>query len=124
MLRRGEIYFVALAGSMGSEQAGRRPVVIVSADDLNAQPLTVVVIPGTEAANQATDYPTTVRVPAAETGLPMDTVFRCHQIRALDHRRFIDAATRRPVPVAGHMPPEKMKEIEEAILGTLDIFFE
>jgi mRNA interferase MazF len=121
---RGEIYFVTLAGSMGSEQAGRRPVLIVSADDLNARPLTVVVVPGTDAANLQMDFPSTVRVSKKETGLSMDTVFLCHQIRSLDHRRFIDAATRRPVPVAGHLSPERMRDVEDALLGTLDIFLE
>ena len=68
-LHRGDIYFVTLAGNMGSEQAGRRPVLIVSADAINALPLTVVVIPGTDAANQERDFMSTVRVPARETGL-------------------------------------------------------
>ena|SRR5438105_3697965 len=122
MVHRGDIYFVTLAGSMGSEQAGRRPVVIVSADAINMLPLPVVVIPGTDASNQERDFPSTVRVPARETGLPMDTVFRCHQIRALDPKRFIDAATRRPLPLAGAMPPERLKQIEDAILSTLDIY--
>jgi mRNA interferase MazF len=122
VLKRGEIYFVTLAGSMGSEQAGRRPVLIVSADALNVLPLTVVVVPGTDAANQEKDYLSTVKTHATETGLAMDTVWLCHQVRALDHRRFTDAATRRPVPRAGQMPPERMKEIEDAILATLEIY--
>jgi mRNA interferase MazF len=122
MLHRGDIYFVTLAGSMGSEQAGHRPVLVVSADAINALPLTVVVVPGTDAANQERDFPSTVRVSARETGLPTDTVFRCHQIRALDPMRFVDAATRRSVPLAGTLPPVRMREIEEAILSTLDIY--
>jgi mRNA interferase MazF len=122
MLHRGDIYFVTLAGSMGSEQAGRRPVLIMSADAINALPLTVVVVPGTDAANQGRDYPSTVRASAKETGLPMDTVFLCHQIRSLDQKRFIDAATRRSLPLGGTLPPERMKEVEEAILATLDIY--
>lgn len=56
MPRRGEIYFVTLAGSMGREQAGRRPVLVVSSDAINSLPLTVVVVPGTDAANRGTDY--------------------------------------------------------------------
>jgi mRNA interferase MazF len=122
MLQRGDIYFVTLAGSMGTEQAGRRPVLILSADAINALPLTVVVVPGTDSANQAKDYPSTVRVSAKETGLPMGTVFLCHQIRSLDQKRFVDAATRRPVALAGTLPPERMKEVEDAVLATLDIY--
>ncbi len=122
MARRGEIYFVTLAGSMGREQAGQRPVLVVSSDALNSLPLTVVVVPGTDAANQERDYASTVRVPAKETGLPMETLFLCHQIRALDHKRFVDPGTRRSIPAAGRMTPQRMREIENAILSTLDIF--
>jgi mRNA interferase MazF len=122
MLHRGDIYFVTLAGSMGAKQAGRRPVLILSADAINALPLKVVVVPGTDAVNQARDYPSTVRASAKETGLPMDTVFLCHQIRSLDQKWFIDGATRRPLRLVGTLPPDRMKEVEKALLATLDIY--
>jgi mRNA interferase MazF len=43
-VRRGEIYFVDLNPASGREQAGRRPVLVVSNDTLNARPLVVAVI--------------------------------------------------------------------------------
>lgn len=38
-VRRGEVYFIELSPTVGREQSGRRPVVIVSNDGLNAKPL-------------------------------------------------------------------------------------
>jgi mRNA interferase MazF len=88
MIRRGEIYFVDLNPVQGHEQAGRRPVLVVSDDAVNCQPLVVAVVIGTRSENLPRDYPTNVRLPAGEGGLPCDTVFLCFQLRALDHCRF------------------------------------
>lgn len=49
-IRRGEIYFVDLGPTIGREQSGRRPVVVVSRDEINVQPLVVMVVPGTRRA--------------------------------------------------------------------------
>ena len=44
MIRRGEIYFVNLNPTKGREQRGRRPVLVVSVDAINSQPLVVAVV--------------------------------------------------------------------------------
>src|SRR5438874_110596 len=88
MINRGNIYFVDLTPTKGREQTGRRPVLVVSSDAINRQPLVVTVVVGTDAANLPRDYPVNVRVTAAETGLLHDTVFLCFQIRSLDPQRF------------------------------------
>ena len=77
MISRGQIYFVDLNPTRGREQAGRRPVLVVSSDAINRQPLVVSVVVGTDAANVPRHYPTNVRVTARESGLPRDTVFLC-----------------------------------------------
>ena len=115
MISRGQIYFVNLNPSRGREQAGRRPVVVVSANAINRQPLVVTVVVGTDAKNVPRDYPTNVRVRAAETGLPKDTVFLCFQIRSLDHGRFGEAE------LAGFMPEERMAEVDRALGLVLEI---
>lgn len=114
MIRRGGIYFVTLGPTQGREQAGRRPVLVVSADAINRQPLVVTVVPGTEGRNVGHDYPTNVRVTAKETGLPTDSVFLCFQVRSLDPRRFVDARSGTAKPV-GSMPDAKMAEVENAL---------
>jgi mRNA interferase MazF len=88
MISRGQIYFVNLNPTRGREQAGRRPVLVVSADAINRQTLVVTVVVGTKASNVTRDYPTNVRVTGRETGLSYDTVFLCFQLRSLDPSRF------------------------------------
>jgi mRNA interferase MazF len=114
MISRGQIYLVDLAPTRGREQAGRRPVLVVSSDAINRQPLVVTVVVGTDARNVPRDYPTNVRVSAKETGLPRDTVFLCFQIRSLDPGRFVDRQTGLPAP-AGVMPAPRMAEVEAAL---------
>ena len=120
MARRGQIYFVDLDPTHGREQAGRRPVLVVSTDAINRQPLVVTVIVGTDAKNVPRDYPTNVRVTAAETGLPRDTVFLAFQVRSLDPGRFIAPRTRRPT-LAGVVPPTRMAEVEQALRLVLEL---
>ena len=114
MISRGQIYFVQLNPARGREQVGRRPVLVVSVDAINRQPLVVTVVVGTDARNVPRDYPTNVRVPAGETGLEIDTVFLCFQVRSLDPGRFLDPSTGIP-RLAGSMPASRMEEVDRAL---------
>ncbi len=60
----------------------------MSVNAINRLPLVVTVVIGTKGENVARDYPTNVRVSSAESGLPMETVFLCFQLRSLDPVRF------------------------------------
>ena len=105
---RGEVYFVNLNPAQGREQAGTRPVLVLSTDAINQLPLVVIVVVGTKGENITRDYPTNVRVPPAESGLPMETVFLCFQVRSLDPRRF-------PQQPAGRLSDEMMSKVENAV---------
>ena len=83
-IQRGEIYFVNLDPTQGREQAGMRPILVVSSNEINRRPLVVTGVVGTKGANIKRDYPSTVRVSAEASGLPMETVFLCFQFRSLD----------------------------------------
>jgi mRNA interferase MazF len=61
-IQPGEIYFVDLNPVRGREQAGNRPVLVLSIDAINQLPLVVTVVVGTKGANIRRDYPTNVRV--------------------------------------------------------------
>jgi mRNA interferase MazF len=87
-IERIEIYFVNLNPVAGREQAGNRPVLVLSRNAINKLPLVVTVVVGTKGANISRDYPTNVRVSPEESGLPMETVFLCFQVRSLDPKRF------------------------------------
>ncbi len=104
-IQRGEIYFVNLNPVQGREQAGQRPVLVLWIDEINRLPLVVTVVVGTKGENIERDYPTNVRVSPAESGLPIETVFLCFQIRSLDPRRF-------PEQSAGRLSEQAMSQIE------------
>ena len=107
-VQRGEIYFVNLNPVQGREQAGQRPVLVLSIDAINRLPLVVTVVVGTKGTNLPRDYPTTVRVSAADSGLPLETVFLCFQLRSLDASRF-------PATPAGRMTERVFGQIEDAV---------
>jgi mRNA interferase MazF len=107
-IARGESYMVNLNPVQGREQAGTRPVLVVSADAINQLPLVVTVMVGTKAANIARDYPTNVRVPPADSGLPIETVFLAFQLRSLDPGRF-------PASPSGRLTDAYLLLIEDAI---------
>jgi mRNA interferase MazF len=107
-IQRGEIYLVDLNPVKGREQAGRRPVLVLSIDAINNLPLVVTVVVGTKGENISRDYPTNVRVSSVESGLPMETVFLCFQIRSLDPKRF-------PEKPAGHISGATLKMVEDTV---------
>lgn len=89
-------------------------MLVVSSDSINRQPLVVTVIVGTDAANLSRDYPTNIRVSAAESGLPKDTVFLAFQLRSINPARFLH-------PPAGAIPPQRMVFVDEALRLVLAI---
>jgi mRNA interferase MazF len=114
VIRRGEIYEVDFDPVVGHEQAGTRPALVVSVDWMNRRPLVVVTIPGTHGRNATRDYRTNIRVPAAESGLPLETVFFGFQMRALDPTRFAAKPW-------GRLPAPRMAEVDEALRHVLGL---
>lgn len=114
---RGQIYLVDLNPTVGREQAGRRPVLVVSANAINQQPLVVTVIAGIDAGHTLREYRTNIRVSPEESGLPKETVFLAFQLRSLDPSRF-------PSHVVGMLSPARMMLVDEAlhlVLGLEDL---
>jgi mRNA interferase MazF len=107
-IQRGEIYFVNLNPVQGREQAGHRPVLVLSIDAINKLPLVVTVVVGTKGANINRDYPTNVRISSADSGLPIETVFLCFQVRSLDPKRFLDKP-------AGRISGETLRRVEDTV---------
>jgi mRNA interferase MazF len=64
---------------------------VISANAVNRLPLVVTVVIGTKADNITRDFPSNVRLASEETGLPIETVFLCFQVRSLDPTRFESA---------------------------------
>lgn len=114
MIRRGEIYFVDLNPVRGREQSGRRPVLVLSIDSIDKSPLVVTVVVGTKGENVPRDFPTNVRIAPEESGLPVETIFLCFQIRSIDSNRF-------PEKAAGKISDRTLEKIEDAVRHCLGL---
>jgi mRNA-degrading endonuclease toxin of MazEF toxin-antitoxin module len=81
-MKRGEIWLVGLDPTMGHEQKGRRPVLIVSPAAFNRVTRVPVVLPITSGG----DFARTAgfAVPLTGAGTKTTGVVRCDQPRALD----------------------------------------
>jgi len=82
---RGEIYWADLDPTQGHEQAGRRPVLVLSEDVFNARSGTVIAVALTSQEPQAS-FPLTTEI--IGTGLPKRSWAKIHQIRTLSVSRL------------------------------------
>jgi len=108
---RGDIFSARLDPVEGSEQAGTRPVLVVSRDSINANSPVVVVVPLTDAANVKRTYPSHTYLLNGVGGLKMDSVAKAEQIRAIQVSRFVG--------YYGRLDREAMGRVEDAIRITL-----
>jgi mRNA interferase MazF len=89
-MKRGEVYWADLAPRSGSEQQGRRPVVIVSHDTFNEAKnwKSIIVVPLSTSFAQSLRGPSVVPVSKGVGGLPKDSVAVCHQVTTLDRQKL------------------------------------
>ena len=84
---RGEVWTVNLNPTIGREQAGMRPALIVSADPLNASARgLVIVLPITSTARS---FPSHISVDPPEAGLTKPSQVMTEQIRAISKERLV-----------------------------------
>ncbi|MGH2388894.1 MAG: type II toxin-antitoxin system PemK/MazF family toxin, partial [Chloroflexota bacterium] len=85
-MKRGDVYWANPAPRSGSEQTGRRPVIVMSHDAFNQAPgwRSVIVVPVSTSLSQSRRGPTAPVLPAGAGNLPLDSVALCHQITTLD----------------------------------------
>lgn len=112
-MRRGEVFDARLDPVEGSEQAGIRPVIVISRDAINEASPVVVVVPCTTFKGERRTYPSQVLVRAPEGGLRVDSLVLCEQVRAIAKTRL---RSRR-----GALSRDTMRRIERAIMITLDL---
>lgn len=97
----------------GSEQAGTRPVVVVSRNVIHQLMEIVVVVPVTGRENRPHIFASQVSIPAGSGGLTKDSVALTEQVRTLSKQRL-----RRRM---GTLPGDIMNAINQALRDTLDL---
>jgi mRNA interferase MazF len=82
------IFWADLNPSKGSEQAGKRPVLVISAEEVNFSLPIVTIISLTSVKPGRRIYPIEVCLKATDTGLTKDSIVMAHQIRAISKERI------------------------------------
>jgi mRNA interferase MazF len=109
-MRRGEIHLVDLDPARRAEANKQRPAVIVSNDGANSTAArlgrgVITVVPVTASTERI--YPFQVLLPAAETGLAVDSKAQAEQIRSV--------AVERIGARVGLLPAELLGALDEAL---------
>jgi mRNA interferase MazF len=85
--RRGDVWLVDFGEPVGREQAGTRPAVVVSADELNeGRGGVVIVIPTTTTPRP---LPTNIEIDPEESGLDEVSYARCEDIKSISQKRLV-----------------------------------
>ena len=108
--RRGEVWLVNWNPARGSEQAGRRPALVIQNDIGNEKAATTIV-----AAISSTirDYPMNVRVRSPEGGLERLSIIKTSQILTISKERLEKHI--------GSLSQERMDEVDGAIKLSLSL---
>ena len=104
--RRGEIYFADLDPHYGSEQGGKRPVIVIQNNTGNKFALTVIVAAVTSKVSKKPNQPTHVLI-EQNPAFSRPSVVLLEQIRTLDKRRLREKM--------GRLDPELMEKVDSAI---------
>jgi mRNA interferase MazF len=112
-VKRGDVYDARLDPTEGSEQAGRRPVVIVSRDAITMHMPIVIVVPVTTYRMDRRLYPSQVLLRAPDGGLTTDSVALAEQMRALAQGRLHRHR--------GTLSPQALRQIDHALSIALDL---
>ena len=110
--RRGEIYFADLDPHYGSEQGGKRPVIVIQNNTGNKFAPTVIVAAVTSKVSKKPNQPTHVLI-EQNPAFSRPSVVLLEQIFTIDKERI--------QRLLGQTTPDEMYQINEALLNSLDL---
>jgi mRNA interferase MazF len=109
--RRGEIWLVDMGDPIGTEQAGRRPAVVISADRLNeSRAGIVIVIPCT---TRYRGLPSHVELDPRDSGLDEVSYAKCEDVMSVSDQRVISKL--------GDVHDEALFQMAKALSFLLDV---
>jgi mRNA interferase MazF len=114
-MKRGEVHWADLIPRSGSEQTGRRPVIVISHDGFNQTMgwRSIIVVPMSTSASHVRRGLTVVEVPAGTAGLLKPSFAVCHQITTLDRAKLSKRI--------GTLPAEVLQEVEQGLKAAMDL---
>jgi len=112
--RQWDIFQALLDPVLGSEQAGTRPVLVISREAVHGPLPVVAVLPLTSYKPGRRVYATEVLLPKGTAGLAADSLVMSHQIRTVSRSRL----TRRYGTISD---PAVRKQVHQALRIFLDL---
>ena len=109
---RGEMYYADLSKGIGSEQTGRRPVLIIQNNVGNKHSPTVIIAAITSKTDAKAKLPTHYYL-NAENGLELPSVVLLEQLRTVDKRRLEN--------YIGRLDEEHMRKINHALAVSIGL---
>lgn len=114
MVKQWQLYYLNLNPVIGSEQAGVRPCIVISADYTNGLNQVTVLPITSMKKSYTTIYPNEVFLPKEISKLPKDSLILAHQMRTIDKQRLINFVST--------LTDEKyIQKIKEAVKFQLDL---
>lgn len=110
--RRGEIYFADLDPHYGSEQGGKRPVIVIQNNTGNKFSPTVIVAAVTSKVTKKPNQPTHVLIDH-NPAFSKPSMVLLEQIFTIDKERI--------QRLLGQTTPDEMYQINEALMNSLDL---
>jgi mRNA interferase MazF len=107
---RGEIWLVDLNPTIGHEEAGNRPALVVSVDELNQSAAKLaIILPITSRAKGIRSH---VEIPKGEAGLKLTSYVKCEDIRSVSTQRLS-----RPLGVVSQATMDTTEDTLRILLG-------
>lgn len=108
--RRGEIWLVNWNPARGSEQAGKRPALVIQNDIGNERASTTIVA---AISSSLKIFPMNVKIEPPDGRLEFPSIVKTSQILTVDKKRLEKKI--------GQLSKEKMEEVDQAIKLSLDL---
>lgn len=112
-IRRGDIWWCDLGPVLGSAPAGRRPVLVLSADGFNASNLRTVVAAALTTNVDRARRPANVLVQEGTAGLARDSVVMVSHLRTLDKATLVERS--------GRLSRSRMAQVDAGLRRVLDL---
>ena len=111
-IKRGDLFWVNLGSTRGSEQSGRRPVLVIQNNIGNELAPTTIIAPLTT-KSFSKEYPTNVNIPKGISGLKSYSTILLSQIRTIDKTHLGERI--------GELAESYMLKVEQAIRVSLGL---
>jgi mRNA interferase MazF len=108
---RGDLWSVSLDPTLGREQAGTRPALVLSVDKFNHGPADLIVVLPITSKNK--QQPLHVEVTPPEGGLKLSSFIKCDDIRSISKQRL--------KRFHGTVSAKTMAEVEKRVRILLDL---